>query len=148
MTETMMIGVGKPVERPSLKTWAKDKIRTSFTFAGAEEKWREKHAKEIQELQTINASLSDEDRVKAAEKLEKSIKTAAKVKVVGNYGAAVLVTTAVVGEGLLIGNYKGWADTLADNKNFKYVGKQAQGIKRGLENIILKIFYPNYRGEL
>jgi len=141
-------GMAKAPEKRTFMTWGKEKLKKTFTFAGVEDEWRKKHAKEIQELTTINASLSDENRAKAMEKLKKDIKRAVVVKVAGNYGAAALVTTAAVGEGLLIGNYKGWADTLADKKYIGFVGKQAKGIKGGLENIALKILHSGYKGGL
>lgn len=129
-------GMAKAPEKRTLVTLGKEKLRTSFTPAGVEEVWRKKHAKEIQELTTINASLSDEDRAKAMEKLEKDIKRAVVVKVAGNYGAAALVTTAVVGEGLLIGNYKGCADKLADKRFVGGIGRQAKWAKRGIDKVI------------
>lgn len=129
----MFTGMAKPPEKKKIVTWGKEKLKKSFTVSGAEEVWREKHAKEIQELTAINASLSDEDRAKAMEKLEKDIKRTAVVKVAGNYGAAALVTTALIGEGLLIGNYKNWATKLSENKYVGFVGKQAIGIRGGLD---------------
>lgn len=85
------IGVGLPAqagkpEKKTLKDWAK-KI---FTFEGNEAAWRQKNAKEIEEIKTINNSLSLEDRAKALEKMEKNIKISAKLRVVGNYVGSVL----------------------------------------------------------
>ncbi len=116
-------GMSKAPEKRTLVAWGKEKLRKSFTFKGAEEVWREKHAKEIQEMIAINSSLSDEDRGKAMEKLEKDIAVAAKVKVVGNYGAAALVTGAITYGGFLVGN---------ENVR-KWTGDKVPWVGKGLE---------------
>lgn len=102
----MFTGMAKPPEKRTLVEWGKEKLKQSFTFSGAEDVWREKHAKEIQELNAINESLSPEDRAKAMEKLDKDIAVAAKVKVMGNYGAAALVTGTITYGGFLVGSEK------------------------------------------
>ncbi len=91
MSEVVLTGIGRSETKPTLKDWAKK----TFTFGGAEEAWRKTHTKEIEEMTKINASLSEDDRVKAMEKLDKSIKNSTKLRVVGNYGALAVVSSAI-----------------------------------------------------
>lgn len=131
----MFTGMAKAPEKRTLVAWGKEKLRKSFTFKGAEEVWREKHAKEIQEMIAINSSLSDEDRGKAMEKLEKDIATAAKIKVVGNYGAAALVTGTITYGGLLVGNetVRKWTGEVP------FVGKGLEAFGQGGADFLTRI---------
>lgn len=133
MTEQVVYtGSGRP--------GAKEFLRRTFTPKGNEEAWRQKHAKEIEQLKQIHESLSPEDRAKAIEQMEKKIASSAKWRVARNYG----VTLAVVGEAVLIGN-KPLAEKLAKKKYIGFVGKQALGIRGGIEGFIGKIGNKNLK---
>gem|GEM_PF-3890727 len=127
--QVVFTGEGRP-QKKTLKEWAKK----TFTFSGNEEAWRVSHEKELEMMRAINESLPEEKRGEAMKKIEAHVKSSAKLRVIGNYGATIVATAAVVGEGLLIGNFHGWADTLAKKKNIiGLVGKQAQFARRQLE---------------
>lgn len=83
--QVVFTGEGRPV-KPTLKDWAKK----TFTAEGNEVAWRQKHAKELEEMKAINAALPPEDRAKAMEKLDQRIKSSAKLRVVGNYVGSIL----------------------------------------------------------
>lgn len=93
-------GMAKPPEKRTLVGWGKEKLKKSFTFAGVEEVWREKHAKEIDMVKKISDALPDTEKEKAMVELEKTIKNKTRIKVVGNYGAAALVTATATFGGL------------------------------------------------
>jgi hypothetical protein len=118
---SMYIGIGRPQEKLSGGGKLKEKIRKAFTIKGAEEAYREKHAKEIQEINDVNSALTQEERQAAMSKLENDAVKSARIKIATNYGALAVVTTAAVGETLLIANPK-WASAV-ENFSVKAFGK-------------------------
>jgi len=99
------IGVGRPPEKPLVGGF-KETIRKAFTFKGAEQAYKEKHAKEFQEITAVNNALTEEERQAAMVKLEKDAQKSAQIKVIGNYRALAVVTATVTFGGFLIGNEK------------------------------------------
>lgn len=142
----MYIGMGRPPEKLPGGGRLKEKIRKAFTVKGAEEAWREKHAKEIQEITDVNSTLTEEERRAAMLKLENDAAKSARIKVATNYGALAVVTTAAVGETLLIVNPK-WASAVEnfsvkafgkDRKIFKPIGASARITRGGIDSIVNK----------
>lgn len=137
------IGVGLPAqagkpEKPTLKDWAKK----TFTFQGNEAAWRQKHQKDLELMRTINEALPPEKRGEVMEKIEKHIKSSAKLRVVGNYTALTAITAAVVGETLLIANPR-WAQAVENKKilgkrMLKPFGWSARMARSGLESVFRK----------
>jgi len=142
----MYIGIGRANEKLSGGGKLKEKIRKAFTFKGAEQAYREKHAKEIQELITIHSSLPDEDREAAAAKLDQDISKKVHTTVYKNYAIATAVTLAAVGETLLIAKPT-WAKGVENfqvkilgkpRKIFKPIGAQARIVRGGIDALINK----------
>ncbi len=141
---SMYIGIGRPQEKLSGGGKLKEKIRKAFTIKGAEEAYREKHAKEIQEITDVNSALTQEERQAAMSKLENDAVKSARIKVATNYGALAVVTTAAVGETLLIANPK-WASAVEnfsvkafgkDRKIFRSVGAGARKTRTWIDAVI------------
>jgi len=140
------LGLGEHLKNPPGGGKLKEKIRKAFTFKGAEQAYREKHAQEFQELADVNSTLTEEERQAAMAKLESDAVKSAHIKVYTNYGALALVTTAVVGETLLIVNPK-WASAVEnfsvkafgkDRKVFKPIGASARIARGGIDSIVNK----------
>lgn len=142
----MYIGIGRPQEKPPGGVNITEKIRRAFTFQGAKDAWREQHAKEIQEVTEVNSALTEEERMVAMVKLEEKAKKSAHIKVYTNYGALAAVTTAIVGEALLIANPK-WAKGVEkfkvniagkDRHIFKPIGRSARLARTGIDVVVHK----------